>query len=77
MDNKNNPLLLSDTAVPDLFIYYHLMNLSKEAIALYLCILSAGESCERRPVDSVTWYDAIYFCNLSIVFHPCKLYTIT
>lgn len=41
---KNNSLLLSDTLVPDLFIYYYLNSLSKEAISVYLWIVSNSSS---------------------------------
>ncbi|MCQ2467899.1 MAG: DnaD domain protein [Clostridia bacterium] len=43
MNNNNNSLLLSDTLVPDLFIYHHMMSLTKEAISVYLYIASSGK----------------------------------
>lgn len=42
--DKNNLLLLSDTLVPDLFIYHHMTNLSKEAICVYLYFVANGSS---------------------------------
>lgn len=40
----NNCLLLSDTLVPDLFIYNYMMKLSKEAISIYLLIVSGSKN---------------------------------
>lgn len=59
MEFKNDSLLLSDTAVPDLFIYYHLRNLSKEAIALYLCILSTGDKARSEAdLNEISFFDS-------------------
>lgn len=41
-------------------------------------IIGDGETQDYRPVDSISWYDAIYFCNvLSDKMGYSKAYTIT
>lgn len=44
VSDKSNSLLLSDTLVPDLFIYQHMINLTKEAIVIYMIMISGGKS---------------------------------
>ena len=50
------------------FENYTIKMLSTEVIQkLYKDIVGANQSSfkgDRRPVDSISWYDAIYFCNL-------------
>lgn len=43
-NNQMNELLLSETAVPDIFIVSHMASLSKDAICLYIWILMTSSS---------------------------------
>ncbi len=41
-------------------------------------VIASGETQRLRPVENVTWYDAVYFCNaLSEKLGLTKAYTIT
>lgn len=56
--DKDKSLLLSDTLVPDLFIYHYMTNLTKEAICVFLYFVSNGSSkMTEDEINEISLFD--------------------